>query len=644
MDLKSELSGLLQVTAEKKGLLSVAVIFSTISSLLQVAPFVAVYQIVQELFLHANDSAGMDKSLIMYWGLASLAALIGALITLYIGGMCSHIAAFDILYRLRVRLADHVAKVPMGYHARTATGELKKIIEVSVEKIEKFIAHQLPDTVSAIMIPLLLIGYLFWLDWRMALVLLVPISFGYWLQARMFASESGRNTYRDFQYAVEEMNATGVEYVRGMPAVKVFGIKADSFLTFRYAVERYRDISLRITDLYRRPYGLFFLVVSSLFTFIIPAGLALASNTPGNLAFTVTFVLFLLITPGMAVPLLKLMQAGSGLREIVEGYKRIETVLKEGIVEEPAVPRGPSFYDIAFEQLSFAYESSDSHHYKPVLKNISFVAKAGEMTALVGPSGGGKSTIAQLLLRFWEINEGRITIGGIPIQEIGTEKLMDLVSFVFQDVHLFYDTIEANIRMGNRTASKEAVRKAAMMARCHEFIEQLPQGYDTMIGEGGTYLSGGEAQRVSIARALLKDAPILVLDEATAYADAENEYLIQQALAKLVQGKTVLIIAHRLSSIRAAEQILVLRQGEIVERGTHDELRALQGRYEQMWKSHTSAAAWKLGAGRATARRSAAAEAAGTTVMAEIIGDSPSSSKDVIAAVHHASDRRRGKP
>jgi ATP-binding cassette, subfamily B, bacterial IrtA/YbtP len=597
MDSKSELSGLLEMAAEKKGLLFVALLFSTISSLLQVAPFVAVYQIVEELFRHAHDPAALDTALIVSRGVAALAALIGALITLYIGGMCSHIAAFDILYRLRVRLADHVAQVPMGYHTRTATGELKKIIEVSVEKIEKFIAHQLPDTVSAIVIPLLFIGYLFWLDWRMALALLVPISFGYWLQARMFASEGGR-----------EMNAAGVEYVRGMPAVKIFGIKADNFLTFRQAVAGYRDIALRVTDLYQKPYSMFFLLVSSLFTFIIPVGIAIAAQHPGDLAFTVTFVLFLLITPGMAVPLLRLMQAGSGLREIVEGYKRIEAVLEEKRVEEPIVARVPSTYDIAFEQVSFAYDSPASPAYKPVLRNIELVAKAGEMTALVGPSGGGKSTIAQLLLRFWEPSGGRITIGGVPIQEISTEKLMDLVSFVFQDVHLFYDTIEANIRMGRTEVSREAVIRAAKMAGCHDFIEMLPQGYATMIGEGGTYLSGGEAQRISIARALLKDAPILVLDEATAYADAENEYSIQQALAQLVRGKTVLIIAHRLSTIKAAEQVLVIRQGEIVERGTHDELRALQGLYEQMWQSHTRAAAWKLGARRASGSGAAGAE------------------------------------
>ncbi|WP_372632328.1 ABC transporter ATP-binding protein [Cohnella sp.] len=608
MNSRSELSSLIRIAGEKKGLLLTAGLFSAVSSVLQIAPFLAVYRIIEELLMHAGDPAGVDKDLILFWGLAALVALIAVLATLYISGMCSHIAAFDILYRLRVRLSEHVAKVPMGYHTRTATGELKKIIEISVEKIEKFIAHQLPDVVSAVIMPLLLLSYLFWLDWRMALVLLVPISVAFWLQARMFASEASRQAYRDFQSAVEEMNATGVEYIRGMPAVKVFGITADSFLTFKQAVDRYRDISLRITDICKTSYSLFFVIVVSLFTFVVPVGLLLMSGRPGDQSFAITFILFLIVSPSLSVPLLKMLYLGSGLREIAEGNKRIEAVFAEPVIAEPAAPRIPDTYDVAFEQVSFAYEKEISKDFKPVLKNVSFLARAGEMTALVGPSGGGKSTIANLLLRFWDVQEGVISIGGVPIRGIGTEKLMEMVSFVFQDVHLFYDTIEENIRMGNAAATKAEVEAAAKAACCHAFIEKLEHGYETKIGEGGTYLSGGEAQRIAIARALLKNAPILVLDEATAYADAENEHLIQQALAELVKGKTVLIIAHRLSTIRAAEQILVVNQGEIVERGTHDELLGRGGLYERMWQAHVRAASWKLASEEKRASRPMAAE------------------------------------
>jgi ATP-binding cassette subfamily B protein IrtA len=600
METTTEVKGLLHIAGKKKGLLATASLFAIISSLLQVAPFVAVYKIIEELLRHAGSPASADQTLILNWGLFAFLALIGALIAMYIGGMASHIAAFNILYELRVRLADHVAKVPMGYHTKTATGELKKIIEVSVEKIENFIAHQLPDIVSAVIIPLLLLGYLFWMDWRLALVLLLPIGIGLWLQSRLFASEGGQQAYRAFQYSVEEMNATGVEYVRGMPAIKIFGVRADSFLTFRKAVAEYRDLSLRITDLCKTNYSLFYVIVSSLFTFVVPLGILLASGNNASQSFAITFILFLIVSPSLSMPLLKLMYIGGGLREIVESNKRIEAVFSEAVVTEPAVPRVPGSYDIVFDHVTFAYEQRESKDFKPVLSEISFMAKAGEMTALVGPSGGGKSTIANLLLRFWDVQEGMISIGGVPLQDMGTEKLMDTVSFVFQDVHLFYDTIEANIRMGNTAASREQVIAAAKTACCHEFIGKLAQGYDTKIGEGGTYLSGGEAQRLVIARALLKNAPILVLDEATAYADAENEQNIQRGLIELVKGKTVIMIAHRLSTIRAAEQIIVVKQGRIVERGTHDKLRSLNGLYEQMWKAHISSASWKLGAKEGT--------------------------------------------
>lgn len=595
MNTKSEVSGLMQIAGERKGLLITASIFSTLSSLLQIVPFIAVYKIVQELLIHAQQPTNMNKELLIAWGIVAFVSLLAMLAAMYIGGICSHIAAFNILYELRVRLAEHVAKVPMGYHTKTATGELKKIIEVSVEKIEKFIAHQLPDLISALVIPVVLIGYLFWLDYRMALVLMLPIGVGLWLQTRLFGSKAGREAYREFQYAIEEMNATGVEYVRGMPAVKVFGITADSFLTFKQAVIKYRDVSLRITDICKTSYSLFFVIIISLFTFVVPIGLLLFSGQAGSQSFAITFILFLIVTPSLSAPLLKLMHLGSGLREIVEGHKRIEAVFAEKIVVEPASPRLPEHYDIAFQNVTFAYEQKESKDFKPVLQNVNFIAHAGELTALVGPSGGGKSTIASLLLRFWEVQEGVITIGGIPIHDIGTDKLMELVSFVFQDVHLFYDTIEENIRMGNTSATRDEVLAAAKTACCHEFIEKLGQGYDTKIGQGGTYLSGGEAQRIAIARALLKRAPILVLDEATAYADAENEYNIQQGIAQLVKGKTVIIIAHRLSTIRSAEQILVVKQGSIVEQGTHEQLRREQGLYEQMWQAHQSAASWKLG-------------------------------------------------
>ncbi|MBD2845346.1 ABC transporter ATP-binding protein [Paenibacillus sp. IB182496] len=591
----TELSALLAIAGEKKGLLLAAAVLSVCSGVLQLAPFVAVYQIIKEMLQQAQAPAAIGAEALLRWGVLAFVAMLASLLALYAGSMCSHIAAFRILYRLRVRLSGHVAGVQMGYHTRTASGEVKKIIESSVEKLENFIAHQLPDLVTAFVIPLLLIGYMFWLDPWLALVSFIPIVLGFWLQGRVFLSAEGRQAYRDYQQAVEEMNATGVEYVRGMPAVKIFGIKAESFLTFHDAVQRYRDISLHITAICKTPYSLFFVLISSLFTFVVPAGILLASGQAGSQSFALTFILFLILAPSLSAPLLKLMLIGGGLRDVVENNKRIAAIFAEPLTPEPAAPRNPDAYDIVYRGVTFAYAEPGSSDYKPALHEIDFTAPAGALTALVGPSGGGKSTIANLLLRFWDVTSGEIAIGGVPIREIGTARLMAAVSFVFQDVHLFYDTIEANIRMGNTAASREAVIAAAEAACCHAFIMRLPDGYATRIGEGGTNLSGGEAQRIAIARAILKDAPILVLDEATAYADAENEQNIQAGLSRLIRGKTVLMIAHRLSTIRNAQQILVIRQGRVVERGTHDALRAQAGLYEQMWQAHIHSAGWRLG-------------------------------------------------
>lgn len=594
MEQKKDISYLLRFVAEKKGLLSFACLFSIISGVLQIVPFIAVFKIIEACFKHATNPTLIDTNLIRSWGLYALLGLVLSIVALYLGVLCSHVAAFQILYQLRIKLINHLSKIPMGYHTKTATGETKKIIETSVEKVEKFVAHQFPDLVTAIVIPIFLIGYLFWLDWRLALIIFLVVAVSLSMQMLVFANETGRTAYRDFQFAMEEMNATSVEFVRGMPAVKVFGIAAESFLTFKKAVDKYRSISLKITEIYRRPYSIYLILITSISVFILPAGIYLISQNPSNLAFVTTFVLFLIVAPSLAAPLTKLMYLGGGMREIAEGNRRIQEIFALSELIEPAVGQVPTNYAVGFKNVHFAYEDKNSQDYKEVLKGINFTAQAGEMTALVGPSGGGKSTIANLVLRFWEVTEGQIQIGGVGIDQMTTETLMDTVSFVFQDVQLFYDTIEENIRMGNQHATKEEVIAAAKIACCHEFIEKLPDEYQTKIGEKGTFLSGGEAQRLAIARALLKNAPILVLDEATAYADAENEYKIQQGLQELVKGKTVIMIAHRLTTIMRAEQILVVDQGTIVERGNHQDLLAKEGLYQRMWQAHLSATQWRL--------------------------------------------------
>ena len=591
---KTGIARLLEIANEKRGLLILAGVLSALSALMQLVPYAAIYFIVEELLGNAASPALIDNTIIRYWGGVALISLVVSLALLYVGSMTSHISAFRILYGLRLSLSEHLAKLPMGYHTQKSSGAIKKILEFSVEKIESFIAHQLPDFIAAAATPVVMLAIMYYLDWRLALGCTVPIIAAFALQMLAFMGDKGNQDYKSYNDALEDLNATGVEYVRGMPAVKVFGMTVRSFLKFHDAIENYRSFAIQIGRHYKRPYAVFFVLLASLLAFILPVGVFILSGQPDNQAFALTLLFFLVLGPGLAVPVLKLLYLGGNLRQVTEGVERVAAIFAQQPTPEPAHPETPKNYTIDFENVSFSYDDQDAATRVNALTDISFTAKEKEMTALVGPSGSGKSTIANLIPRFWDIPSGSIRIGGVDIKNIETEKLMDAVSFVFQDVHLFYDTIEENIRMGRSDATMKQVVEAAKKACCHEFIEKLPQGYHTKIGEGGTYLSGGEAQRVAIARALLKDAPILVLDEATSFADPENESKIQQGISELIRGKTVIIIAHRLSTIREANQILVIDEGKLIESGRHKELIEQKGLYHRMWEAHTDAGAWAI--------------------------------------------------
>ena len=591
---KTGIARLLEIAGEKRGLLVLSGIFSVLSALAQLVPFAAIYFIVEELLKNAANPGLVDKSLIQFWGLWALISLVASLVFLYASTMASHVSAFRILYGLRLGLAEHLAKLPMGYHTRQSTGTIKKILEFSVEKIESFIAHQLPDFIAAAVTPVVMLTVMFSLDWRLALSCAVPIVAAFLLQMLSFLGKKGREDSRRYNDALEEMNATGVEYVRGMPAVKVFGMTVSSFLKFHNTIENYRVCAMNISRTYKSPYAVFFVLLSSLLSFILPVGVFILSGQPDNQAFALMLLLFLVLGPGLSLPVLKLLYLGGNLRQVSEGVERVDGIFAMQPVAQPETPGVPENYTVEFDTVRFSYDEQDAATRVDALTGVSFTAREKEMTALVGPSGSGKSTIANLIPRFWDVASGAIRIGGVDIRDMDTEKLMDAVSFVFQDVHLFYDTIEENIRMGRTDATKAQIVEAAKKACCHEFIKNLPQGYQTKIGEGGTYLSGGEAQRVSIARALLKDSPILVLDEATSFADPENEAKIQQGLSELIRGKTVIIIAHRLSTIREADQILVINEGQIVQRGRHDALAGQEGLYRRMWEAHIDAGAWAI--------------------------------------------------
>ena len=588
---KSGIPRLLELAGEKKSLLVWGCILSTLSVFFQIIPFWAVYNIMAELLQNAADFSKADTSFMLSWAVKGILGLLLAYAFMYFGGMLGHTAAYRTLYGIRVRLSNHISELPLGWFNRNAIGKVKQIAEQDVEQIEKFIAHQLPDMVNTIVLLLVMVVIMFGLNPWLALACIIPIIIGFTAQFSMMFGKKAQEGLSEYYDALENISTSSVQYVRGMLSIKIFGQTVHSFRKFYQDIMSYRDFSTKYADNYEPTYCLFRVLVLSLATFIFAIGIFLFSGDPQNMAFAITLLFFLIFAPGISTPVFKFNSFGSSMNNITEGVRRIDEIMSEIPIQEPTDGKKPQGYEITFEHVSFSYEGKDS---ALVLKDVSFRAEQGQITALVGPSGSGKSTIAQLIPRFWDVGTGQIKIGGVDIRDMKTEDLMASMSFVFQDSFLFSDTLYNNIAIGKPGATKEEVYTAAKAAQCHEFIEKLPQGYDTLIGEGGVYLSGGEEQRVSVARAILKNAPILILDEATAYADPENEFQMQLALQELIKNKTVLIIAHRLITIKNANKILVIKNGQIENAGAHEFLLQNSETYSAMWKAYTVSSDWQI--------------------------------------------------
>lgn len=587
---KTGVPRLLELAGPKKKKLVAACLLSVFSSAARMAMFFTIYGVVRELLTHYGAPLEMDTG----WIYALVAVTFGAAlvygICAFVSSALAHGAAYDIIYELRVHLMNKLGRIPSGFFTGTTQGAVKKVISDDVEQIEVFIAHHIADIAAAVATPLFTLLYLFIMDWRLALVTLLPIFISLFILSSGLKNPEGAQTQKDMHDTKEKMEGTIVEYIHGMPVVKIFNRTLSAFRRFEDSVSDYVGSVERTTYHFEAQIGAYYAFFGAQLLFLIPAGLLIAAGAGSYPDYLPILLLFFLVGGGLKEPMENMMNMVLHSKRISEGVARIDRILKQPELET-AGDAFPLTYDIVFENVSFSYDGSNDTQ---AVKNLSLALAQGSINGLVGPSGGGKSTVAQLLLRFYEPQQGSIKIGGVDIRNIPPGKLTTLVSYVFQDSFLFRDTVENNIRMGNREASREAVVQAAMDANIHDVIMALPKGYDTVIGEEEAYLSGGEKQRIAIARVFLKNTPIVILDEATAYADAENESKIQQAFARLSANKTVLIIAHRIRSIQNADQILVLQQGELAGAGTHEALLAQCGLYCDMVDANQRRDRWTI--------------------------------------------------
>ena len=588
---KTGLARCMELASDRKGLIFLSALLSSLAAIASFIPYIAVYFMIREILNVFPDLVQLDMGRIMNYGWLALAGIVANILLYFLAIFSSHIAAFGTLYDLKVLFADHITKIPLGYHLTIGSGRLRKIMDENIESVEGFIAHQFPDFVASITAPIVMVIILFVVDWRFGLASLAGIILAFIAEFIGFGSGAMKENMGKYQKASEEMNNASVEYVRGMSVVKAFNQTASSFKKLQEAISGYTEWVLKFSLGWQNCMPAFTTIINNIYLILVPVGILIGSNTSNFKEFSMKFIFYLLFVPAIAGVLNKIMYISESFMQIDGNVARMDEILNIPEMPETANPQKPQGEDVVFDHVSFTYTGNNE---EKALESVSFAAKQGQITAIVGPSGGGKSTIANLISRFWDVTDGKITIGGVDLRDMAQNDLMREVSFVFQDIFLFKQSILDNIRMGHRNATEEQVIAAAKAAQCHEFISKLPEGYHTVVGTKGVHLSGGERQRIAIARAIIKDSPIIVLDEATAFSDPENEYLIQKAFEKLMQNKTVIIIAHRLSTIRNADKIIVMEKGQIVESGKHDDLVAAGGRYFQMWNHYTEAINWKL--------------------------------------------------
>lgn len=566
-------------------------VLATVSAFIALVPFYYIWRLIKEV-IRVSPDFDRAQNLSAYGWCAVGSAVFAMLI--YMGGLiCSHLAAFHVQATMRSRLMRHIMSLPLGFMDKDGSGKVRKIVNESSAATETYLAHQLPDKCVATATPIGLVVLLLVFDWRLGLLSLIPVVLGFAIMSTMMGANM-KKKMEEYQNALEEMSSEAVEYVRGIPVVKTFGQSVFSFKRFRDSIKKYEKWTIAYTKDLRIPMMGLTTAINSVFAILIAATFWLGGVKSGSAdgTFLLNLMFYIIITPIITVTMTKMMYAGENVMIVEDALNRIDGLLEKKPLPQSVNPAKPQDASISFKNVSYRYDgaSDDAIH------NISLDIKSGEHIAFVGPSGGGKSTLAKLIARFADVNSGFIEIGGVNVKNIKASDLMNTVSFVFQDSKLLKMSIFDNVRMGNKNAMREEVIEALHNAQCDDIIEKLPGGIDTVIGSKGTYLSGGETQRIAIARAMLKNAPILILDEATAFADPDNEAKVQAAFSKLSEGKTVIMIAHRLSSVTEVDRIYVLKNGQICQSGTHENLLSQDGLYAHMWKEFNKSVSWKVGA------------------------------------------------
>ena len=581
-DKKKSIEELVSLCGTKKGSLIAGNILIAMGAILNILPVLLTYKIIVRLMTKKEPRENL-----MFYALYGILAVFVAYLFTYIGSIFCHTFSYRFIADLKKKIVSHIATLPLGYFTGEHKAKLKQVLSSDMNQIEGYYAHQLPSLVSTLVLILSLLFFMFRMNVVFALLTLTAIAVGLIIQVSIMVKIVKSGGLAENFKILDRINSATNEYVKGMPEVKIFGNGTSSFQNYENAVNLYRQFTETMTARIRPGFVAFRVVILSVATFLVPVGILLLTKKPNDMATIRTVLFFWIVAPAMSVPCLKLRDFAEGMNLLEDVVQRVWDVLVEKELAEGKYTEKLKNYDIIFEKVCFSYKKEQ------VLKDISFIAKQGELTALVGASGAGKSTIGALIPRFYEPTEGEIRLGGVNMQEMPSNALMENISFVFQDNDLLSGTIFQNIAMAKKGCSKEEVIEAAKKARCHDFIMKLEKGYETILGKGNT-LSGGEKQRIAVARAILKDAPVLILDEATSYADSKNEYLMQEALAELVKDKTVIMIAHRLGTIKNAQQILVLSEGQIVESGTHESLMKKEGVYRKMFSIFDEVRSWKM--------------------------------------------------